>query len=170
MRLPLRKPFLIYDKVYSFTQKDGRLNVVFIKNGKRIKCISYARYLISIKFGRMLKREEQVDHIDGNKLNDNINNLQIISITENNIKNVIQKNIGRKMLIIKCPSCTKLFHRKFGQSFLVKRGLYSVCSRKCQYEMQRRKLTINELFDIGKTQIISEYRKKHELPKRVIVP
>lgn len=40
------------------------------------------RYVISQKLGRPLRREEQVHHIDGNKLNNNPENLMLVSLSE----------------------------------------------------------------------------------------
>ncbi len=57
-----------------YTCKDGRVRV-YLKNSKRV--ISYPRFLLEQKLGRILKPNEQVHHIDGNPLNNNIENLEI---------------------------------------------------------------------------------------------
>ena len=44
------------------------------------------RYLLAVKLGRYLTDEEQVDHIDDDKTNDNIDNLQILTVKENAVK------------------------------------------------------------------------------------
>ena len=64
-----------------FHKNESRMMVVLypiIKNGvlKRTST-SYSRFLMSIDLGRKLKRNEHVDHIDGNKLNDSKENLKL---------------------------------------------------------------------------------------------
>lgn len=48
--------------------------------------ISYARYLMSVKLKRFLTVEETVDHIDNDRTNDSIENLQILSDKEDKKK------------------------------------------------------------------------------------
>lgn len=61
--------------------------IVFVgPNNKEKKCISYARYLMSEYLGRELTDDEVVDHKDENKLNDCLENYQIITTSENNTK------------------------------------------------------------------------------------
>jgi hypothetical protein len=57
-----------------------------METGNERKTISYARYLMSTHLGRLLTDEEHVDHINDIKLDDRIENLQILSQKENNIK------------------------------------------------------------------------------------
>lgn len=51
------------------------------------------RYLMEIKIGRKLKEEEVVHHIDGNKLNNSIDNLKILSRAEHNKLHIQQKDM-----------------------------------------------------------------------------
>ena len=44
---------------------------------------SYAKLLMEIHLGKILGRDETVDHIDGNPRNDVIENLQVLSRSEN---------------------------------------------------------------------------------------
>lgn len=71
---------------YLNINKEPRRVVALIKKDKSRTSISYARYLMSCELKRYLNRDEQVDHVDNNKLNDIIENLQILSHKENNIK------------------------------------------------------------------------------------
>lgn len=43
----------------------------------------YARYLLAVKLGRYLTNKETADHIDGDKTNDSIANLQALSLRDN---------------------------------------------------------------------------------------
>jgi len=46
----------------------------------------YAAWLVEIKYGRKLKKDETVDHIDEDKTNDSMDNLQILSRRDNSLK------------------------------------------------------------------------------------
>lgn len=73
----------LYKTAYITTNDEGRKLVIFVKNGKSVKGTPYARYLMAVKLGRFLRSDEQVDHIDNDKTNDSIDNLQILTMREN---------------------------------------------------------------------------------------
>lgn len=73
----------MYKRAYITTNDEGRRLVIFIQNGKPVHGTPYARYLMAVKLGRFLRDDEQVDHIDNDKTNDAIENLQILTQTEN---------------------------------------------------------------------------------------
>lgn len=64
-----------------------RKYVVLIRADKTKSCTSYARYLMAESLGRRLEETEQVDHIDEDKSNDILENLQILTQKENILKN-----------------------------------------------------------------------------------
>lgn len=66
-------------------KKQGRSYVGLRKDGIW-KMRTLARFNMEINLGRELKYEEQVDHIDEDKTNDNIENLQILPALENSRK------------------------------------------------------------------------------------
>ena len=131
------------------------------KNPKRLT-MSYARYLLCLKEKRILSRNEQADHKDGNKTNDNLNNLQILTPTENNKKRVTEHGISRMMVKLICPTCDNVFTIEKNQSFISKQGYYTTCGRKCMYLALRltKGLSKKQLKDIGKKQVISIFRKE----------
>ena len=73
----------MYKRAYITTNDEGRKLVIFIQNGRPVHGTPYARYLMAVKLGRFLRKDEQVDHIDNDRTNDVIENLQILSQTEN---------------------------------------------------------------------------------------
>ena len=77
------EPYLLYDPVLH--KKENRYYVYLINpfNKKDRTSTSYARYLFSVKLGRRLSSTEEVDHIDNNKLNDELSNLQVLSPEKN---------------------------------------------------------------------------------------
>ena len=73
----------MYKRAYITTNDEGRKLVIFIKDGKAVHGTPYARYLMAVKLGRFLTSDEQVDHIDNDRTNDVIENLQILTQEEN---------------------------------------------------------------------------------------
>ena len=76
----------LYTKAYVYTNNEGRKVIRFKKDGITVKGMAYSRYLMAVKLGRFLTDEEQVDHIDNDKTNDSIDNLQILTAKENTDK------------------------------------------------------------------------------------
>ena len=68
---------------------DKRMRIILYKSGEKgkwRKILAYAKALMEIKLNRVLEKGEVVDHIDEDKTNDNIDNLQVLSNKENIIK------------------------------------------------------------------------------------
>ena len=127
-------PFENYYLYTVFHKKQKRRYAVLVpvnkSNGLKRTTSAYARYLMSVKLGRTLTKSEEVDHIDNNKMNDVIDNLQILSKRENTQKKA--RFHGRKYVLLKCPYCKKLFEIPENISFLQKTNLFSACSKKCK--------------------------------------
>jgi len=110
------------------------------KTNKQRKKMSYARYLLSTKLGRELEKHEHVDHIDGNPLNDTIDNLQILSIVENNRKYIKQSGRALVTTRLNCPSCLKEFEQSIHLvTWKRNKGQKIYCSRKCCLDQTSRK-------------------------------
>ena len=82
--------------------KDGRIRI-YDKDEQKV--ISYPKYLMETKLNRKLKPFEQVHHIDGNPLNNDISNLEIRSLGEHQ-KEHSQKYFDKQMI---CSVCQKEF-------------------------------------------------------------
>ena len=67
------------DRYTIYTNKDNRTRI-YDKETKKV--ISYPRFLMAEKLGRPLNPDEQVHHIDGNPLNNDFSNLEVLSSTE----------------------------------------------------------------------------------------
>ena len=72
------------------SSKDHRLRCVLVFNDKTIKSMSYPKYLMEVHLNRYLTENETVDHIDGNPLNNNINNLRVLDRREHCTNDVIR--------------------------------------------------------------------------------
>ena len=160
MKIQLEYPFNDYIG-YIVKNPECRKNICLIPLDKTKKrtTISYARYLVSVSEKRILSKKEQVDHIDGNKSNDVISNLQILSAKENTAKYFVQSNKTIKMVKLECPNCGTIFERQIRQTHLQKNGCYTSCSRKCSYVILSKGYSISELKSIGENQVVLLFRK-----------
>jgi len=121
------------------------------------------RYIMEQKLGRYLKSYEIVHHIDGNKQNNSLDNLELISNSSEHARLHQLKN-GRLYVKLKCPECGNIFELPKNQSYLQKSNKYNCncCNRTCKGKFYR-KIQINGLLDDYKASIdscfIEEYRK-----------
>lgn len=102
-------------KVYGpYKTSNGRSKVIIkelsdegkVARSGKIRSITYARSLMILKEKRILATEEEVDHVDENKSNDDISNLQILTEAENIRKNTLFKQgFIRKDLAQLCKEC-----------------------------------------------------------------
>jgi len=106
----------------------GRNNVHLRNSDNDLSTTSYARYLMSVHLGRYLEDHEHVDHINDIKSDDRIDNLQILTVLENNYKSAPPKTI----VSLQCPFCKKEFKRQKRQTHLSKpNNKATYCSRSC---------------------------------------
>lgn len=113
-----------YSTVYININKEPRRVATLRKPSEEMHSMSYAKYLYTSYYEIDIPEGEQVDHINGDKMDDRIENLQVISGTYNR-----QKDHKRKeMIILICPVCKEEF-------LFEKRNLSShpnpCCSRRC---------------------------------------
>lgn len=106
-----------YAYAYVLTYKDNRRHVCLVDSTMtKRKSISYARYLMCVKEGRILGPNEEVDHIDNDKTNDSIDNLQILTPEQNRAKyaELIKAGHGTSAMYHKgcrCDKC-KAYHKQ----------------------------------------------------------
>lgn len=111
-------------------ETDNRRIIRIVYNDKTENHKQYAKVLLEIKLGRVLGRDETVDHIDGNKLNDNIDNLQLLSREDNAAKGATRRN----PIIDNCLWCSKQFELTRDQITRSKTNAKKAgpfCSRSC---------------------------------------
>lgn len=85
-----------------YTRKDGRQIVILKTPGvSDNRTVSYPKYIVECYLGRYLKEDETVDHIDGNFLNNNIDNLRVIPRSDH-----VKSHQSEKVDQIRvCPIC-----------------------------------------------------------------
>ncbi len=110
----------------------GRYQIRLRTSEKKWVFIPYARYIMSVHMGSELASSMQVDHVDGDKTHDRLENLQILSASENSKKRKFDYMMLSKKIEIKCPGCGKLVHKDPKNTHLTKKGrTFSTCSSKC---------------------------------------
>lgn len=118
-------------KVYGpYTRKDGRKHVIYVSESGKRKTESYPRFLLK-QAGIPLSETDTVDHIDNDKTNDALDNLQVLSSAEN-AKKAMQLR-PRKWFQFVCPVCnseaTKPLNFVLNNRRQGKKGPF--CSRRC---------------------------------------
>lgn len=74
--------------------------MVFYADGSK-STTQYARYLIEQHLGRLLVGDETVDHINGDRTDDRLENLQVLSLSENAAKSAVDP----EWFEFNCPVC-----------------------------------------------------------------
>lgn len=137
--IELEYPYNNWRKGYININKDNRRTVTLYNTSKDRSSVQYARYLLAVKLGRFLTDDEEADHIDEDKTNDCLSNLQVLTKKDHRAKNVV-------ILTGVCCICETKFSRtksqlrtKVKQEKLLAGEL--ACSRKCGYVKTSRTLT-----------------------------
>lgn len=128
-------------KVYGpYVNKEPRRVVVIYRSHAERSSMSYARYLVSMQLKRQLLEHEEVDHIDNDKMNDNLENLQVLSSDEHRDKTDGLKS--RRVLTLTCPECQGEFTRERRLIVYSQRKYPPACSRSCAGKYQRKQETL----------------------------
>lgn len=88
------------DGYYMVTPPEGYLGKTYIEG----RYVYEHRLLMEQKIGRLLIKGEVIDHIDGNRLNNKIENLQILNPISHNKKHYVYLKDNAK-----CIVCNKMF-------------------------------------------------------------
>ena len=118
---------------------DGRMRLHLL-GGTGNRSMSYARYLFSVVTGQEPTEGYDVDHVDGNRCNDAVGNLQAITRHENIVKYAGSepRSLARRTLLkLECPACHKVFFKNICETHLNRGGSATYCSRACGYLWKR---------------------------------
>ena len=138
MKIELKAPFNNRWKYgYLVTNKEPRRNVILYNSHSDRSTISYARYLYSVDFGELLPDDVVVDHINGDKMDDRLENYQLISNTQNVRKAFNQLNTSQQLVLFQCGMCGIEFSKPRNKTHLViKKKSSDYCSRVCAGKAQ----------------------------------
>lgn len=135
MLIELKEPFRSkWRKGYFQTHPSGRNYICLFNNDKERTIISYARYLISVELGYELSLEYDVDHINNDKTDDRIENLQILTKSQNQYKE-INRYIDEEQIFYGfcCANCNVRFilTKREIDKRISQNVIYAFCSRRC---------------------------------------
>ena len=121
-------------KVYGpYTRKDGRQHVVLVHKDSRKQTMSYPKYLMEQYLKRPLLDTETVDHINNDFTDNRIENLQILTRSENAAKEMQRTERAKKFYEFTCPICGTFAIKplNFVKGNKNKGRAGPFCSRKC---------------------------------------
>jgi len=116
----------------------GDYNYAVVKNHPNaIKCgyVLEHRVVMENHLKRILSDDEVVHHKNQNKKDNRLENLEVLTVTEH--VTLHNREVGRKWLTLKCPSCGVIFDREERQTHRAKHGRYTCCSRSCRGQFSR---------------------------------
>lgn len=110
MKITLEYPYSADWKLgYLQTNGEGRKTVILFNSSQDRSSTAYARYVMAVKLGRYLTSDEEVDHIDCNKFNDSLDNLQLLTKEEHREKTTAERSVTPLKFVCEC--CGKDFER-----------------------------------------------------------
>lgn len=117
------------------------------------------RYLMEQKLGRLLRPGEVVHHLDGDRLNNNPENLEATTNSQHTAAH--NKARGQSRVLLCCPECRVEFDRRRGQTHLIGKGTsLTFCSRSCSSKFygKGKKATVRMV----KANVVKEYKQYKE--------
>jgi hypothetical protein len=117
----------------------GDYNYVIVRDHPKATSHGYVlehRVVLENHLGRILDDDEVVHHLDGDKKNNCIHNLEVMTNREH--ARLHQLDHGRKMVELRCPNCFLIFERGHNNTHLTKKSRYTCCSNRCRGQLSRR--------------------------------
>lgn len=105
MRVEDRPPYKGCRVYGPYLRKDGRQHVCLLTPEGTRKTVSYPKYLVEIRNGKLLGKDETVDHIDNDFDNNSPDNLRIIKRSAHS-KDDVRRNLPVTFV---CPTCSTTF-------------------------------------------------------------
>ena len=138
MKIVLEEPYASrYRKGYLRRDSFGRGRVDLVNTSTDRTTVAYARYLLEISMGDFIPAGYEVDHIDTDCSNDDLSNLQILTVEEH-LKKSAKEREGRTYTKFTCPQCGTIFQREARNISSKQKNVF--CSNSC-----------NAKYSIGKT-------------------
>ena len=142
--------------------KNGDYLFAKIKNHPKANKHGYVyehRIVIENNINRILNDNEIVHHKNGNKKDNDINNLELL----NNVEHICHHNDerkGRTFVELKCPFCKKLFEKEKRNCHLSKKGQeFTFCSRSCNKNFYKSIPSQEIYLTAFKENVVREYKQ-----------
>lgn len=143
MKIGSSAPFSEFDcyKVFHKGMSRWQVCLKHRETGAR-STILFSKFLMSVSLGRRLRPEEEVDHVNGDKSDDRLENLEVVTKSEN-LKRQAAIRRDKSLVHLECPSCSQTFSRPIHRTHLRRGGDRTFCSRSCSaaFNSPKRKLS-----------------------------
>ena len=118
--------------------KCGKYNYAVVRNHPRASKYGYVyhhRIVVENSIKRMIRDGEVIHHVNGNKKDNRVENLVLMTASEHTRMHNIEN--GFIVCDLVCPNCLKTFSREKRSTKESKGGVFTFCSRKCNGSYQR---------------------------------
>ncbi len=119
---------------YANPANDGRSHIILFDGGRNSRTISWPKAMMEVKWRRLLRDDEHVDHIDDDPANNAYENFQILTPGDNMRKALIKNDATAKYGNFTCPQCGSPFQRKMkyvNNNQIAQRKAGPFCGRSC---------------------------------------
>jgi hypothetical protein len=150
-------------KVYGpYSKSNGRKLVIVVYHNGQKKTISYPKFLVEQMLGYRLDENMTIDHWDGDKENNTLENFRIVPRAEHSADDTRRV----EMIKLKCCWCDKEFERspRIIRDRASKKNTGHFCSRSCAGKYTRR-LQLNMIKKMKQVKPVKSkyYKRKYIL-------
>lgn len=173
MIIELEEPFKSkWKRGYMMPSRENRMMVYLYNTPKDRSTISYAKYIYGVHLGYEVPEGLEVDHINNDKTDDRLENLQLLTREQNKKKYVHwYRENNNVQTTLSCRNCRKLF--KIPTRNVRFKNLDTICcSRECSYALKRvpKNVKLPEEVINKIKKLASEGLTLHRIVMRVGVP
>lgn len=150
--------------------KKGDYNYALVPdhpNSTKNGYVLHHRIVVENHINRLLSPDEVVHHVNGNKKDNRIENLEVKS-KKQHARDHASEN-GSAWCVLKCPKCGVIFEKPKNQTHLYKGGMATFCSRSCAGKFNSLKRLHGATLEMQEAisgNIVSEFRKYlHDNPE-----
>ena len=179
MKFDLEEPYRSkYKLSYLHTNNENRKMLVVVDYEGNHTSFTYAKYLYGVWLwktkGELIPEGMEIDHINNDKTDDRIENLQLITGTRNRKKEI--DLVGRKIVLFQCPICCKYFFMPYNKTGLIRKNItISFCCKEHSHKFLiiRNKFNeeqINYIIKQNQILIAREYNNGNIIIEQILNP